>query len=71
MQDMTPTQRLADNLLDGGLAAFVTDARAKGDSWRRISLALRDRIGLDVTYQTLANWYGHTADAPRLSTTTA
>jgi hypothetical protein len=57
MPEMTATQRLADHMLGGKLAEYVTTRRAKGDSWRRISLDLRDDIGLDVTYETLRSWY--------------
>ena len=57
MPDMTPTQRLADHMLGGKLQDYVLSRRAKGDSWRRISLSLRDDTGLDVTHQTLCNWF--------------
>lgn len=53
----TPTQRLADSLLGGGLRAYVRDRRLAGKSWRQISLDLRDDIQVDVTYETLRNWY--------------
>ncbi len=55
---MTATQRLADHMLGGRLTEYVTERRQRGDSWRRISLALRDDTGIDVTHQTLSNWYG-------------
>ncbi len=55
---MTAMQRLADHILGGGLAHYVTERRQRGDSWRRISLDLRDDTGVDVTHQTLSNWYG-------------
>ncbi len=58
MPDMTPRQALADHILEGRLAQYVTDRRRRGDSWRRISLDLRDDTGVDVTHQTLSNWYG-------------
>jgi len=54
----TATQRLLDHMLGGQLEQYVLDRRAKGDSWRRISLEIRDQFGVDVTYQTLTNWYG-------------
>lgn len=57
MPEMTATQRLADHLLDGQLGEYVLSRRAKGDSWRRIALDLRDDIGIDVTHETLRSWY--------------
>jgi hypothetical protein len=63
MPEMTATQRLADHMLGGKLAEYVTTRRAKGDSWRRISLDLRDDIGVDVTHETLRGWYPDTAEA--------
>lgn len=57
MPEMTATQRLADHMLDGKLADYVLSRRAKGDSWRRIALDLRDDIGIDVTHETVRSWY--------------
>lgn len=57
----TPTQHLADVLLAeyGGLAAYVNDRRAKGASWRRIALDLRDLTDarIDITHETLRTWF--------------
>lgn len=50
-------------MLHGKLREYVTDRRAKGDSWRRISLDIRDEIGLDVTHETLRSWYPDDAQA--------
>lgn len=44
-------------MLGGKLQEFVLARRAKGDSWRRIALDLRDDIGLDVTHETVRGWY--------------
>jgi hypothetical protein len=57
MPEMTATQRLVDHMLGGNLREYVLSRRAKGDSWRRISNALRDDTGEDVTYETLRSWY--------------
>ena len=57
MPEMTATQRLADHMLGGQLAEYVTTRREKGDSWRRIALDLRDDIGVDVTHETVRAWY--------------
>lgn len=50
---------LADHLLPGGLADFVTSRRDAGKSWRRIALELRDATGtvVDVTHETLRSWF--------------
>lgn len=57
MPEMTATQRLADHLLGGNLHDYVMGRRAKGHSWRRIALDLRDDIGVDVTHETVRSWY--------------
>ena len=49
-------------MLRGKLEDYVTGRRAKGHSWRRISLNLRDDIGVDVTHETLRSWYPDGAD---------
>lgn len=57
-----PTRQLADMILaPDGLDAFVHQARAEGMSWRRLTLALRDRTDgrIDVTYETMRSWYPH------------
>lgn len=51
------TYRLADHLLDGQLEAYVGDRRQAGKSWRRISLDLRDEFEIEVTHETLRNWF--------------
>lgn len=60
---MTVTQRLADHLLKGKLEEYVAERRSQGYSWRRISLELRDDIGIDVTHETLRLWYGQPTEA--------
>lgn len=56
----TPTRRLADTMLVGGIDRFIADRRAgkKPASWRRIALDLRDATDgqIDVTPETLRNW---------------
>lgn len=56
---MTPTARLADHLLPGGLETFVRTRRAAGMSWRRITLEIRDVTdrAIDVTHQALYHWF--------------
>lgn len=55
----TPTRRLADLLLPGGLDAFVLTRRAEGRPWRLISRDLWEATDgdLDVTYETLRSWF--------------
>ena len=57
MDSTSPTRRLADTLLPNGLDAYVTEKRLDGMSWRRISLALRDEIQVDVSERTLQTWF--------------
>jgi len=60
---LTPTYRLADNLLGGNLHEFVTSRRAQGLAWRRIAHALWEATDgeVDVTYETLRSWFGEAA----------
>jgi hypothetical protein len=57
MQPTSPTRALADHLLDGKLDEFVLGQRAAGIAWRKIAIELLERTGVDVTEQTLRNWY--------------
>lgn len=74
MSNITTTRRLADELLrrderEGeGLDRFVLSRRAQNRSWRLISLDLRDVTGLDVTFETLRNWYAD-SEAPKAPAT--
>jgi intein-encoded DNA endonuclease-like protein len=55
----TATQLLADHLLDaaGPLDKFVAARRAEGLSWRHVARALEAETGIDVTPETLRQWY--------------
>lgn len=59
MRLTTPTARLADHLLPGGLEAFVKTRREAGLSWRRIALEMRDATDrvIDITHQALYSWF--------------
>lgn len=57
MGTQTPTRRLADHLIDGGLESYVRAKRAAKRSWRGIALDLREDIDLDITDETLRNWF--------------
>lgn len=56
---LTPTQRLADLLLPTTLSDFVRERREGGRSWRLIARDLHDQTSgqVDVTAETLRNWY--------------
>lgn len=59
---MASTLRQAlDRLLDGDLDGFVTERRAEGASWRRISVELFEKTGVDVTHESLRAWYREVA----------
>jgi len=59
--DLTPTQRLAE-ALGVDLADFIA-SRRPARSWRLIARDLRDATDgqVDVTPETLRNWYGQQA----------
>ena len=65
----TPTWRLADMLIDGGLDQFIASHRANKASWRSIALALRDLTDgqVDVTPETVRNW-ASTLSVPSVET---
>lgn len=58
--ETTPTQRLAEVLLDVPLERFVADRRAARRSWRLIARDLNEATQgqVDVTHETLRLWYG-------------
>jgi hypothetical protein len=51
------TYELADIRTDGHLAELVATARTAGASWRSIARRLYADHGVDVTEQTLRNWF--------------
>ena len=59
----SPTYRLADALVPGGIAAYVKTKRDAGRSWRLISRDLwQDTDGqLDITFETLRSWFTEAA----------
>lgn len=62
----TIKRQLLDQLVDGGLDAYMMTARAAGDSWQRIAMNLSQQTGVYVTYESLRSWY-LTSDADRAS----
>lgn len=54
----TATQRLADLLLGQPVMEWVDERRAKGLSWRKVAIELRDRTEgeIDVAPATLIAW---------------
>lgn len=61
----TNTRRLLDLLLDGGLAAFVAERRARGEPWRTIARDVYQHTQVDITGETLRTWFAE--DARRAS----
>lgn len=61
----TPTRRLADRLIKGGVDAFIAAQRAENKSWRLIARALFDTTKgeIDVTPETVRKWCTVTEDA--------
>ncbi len=60
----THAQQLADMLLDpDDLEHFVRDRRAKRRPWRLIARDLYERTNLDLTHETLRNWYPDEVEA--------
>ena len=55
--ESTAKRRLADTLIPDGLSAYVSRHREAGESWRTISLAIRDEINLDIHPHTLRLWF--------------
>jgi len=56
--DETSTRRLLNLLLEGHLASFVRERRDQGHSWRMIERDLYERTKVDVTAETLRQWFG-------------
>lgn len=55
----TPSRRLADHLIPGGLDAFVQDRRNEGMSNRTLTVAIYSATGgqVDISETTLRTWY--------------
>lgn len=64
MPDPSPTQRLADLLLDEPVTGWAGALRADGWSWGRISNELYARHNLNVTAETLRSWVLSASSAP-------
>lgn len=56
----TPTQRLASVLLGSDVRGFIAEKRGAGRPWRFIARDLYEATDgqIDVTYETLRQWYG-------------
>jgi hypothetical protein len=57
MVRLTPTRRLLDHLLPGGLDAFVLSRRENHRSWRLIARDIYELTSVDITYEALRSWY--------------
>lgn len=55
--------QLVESRLDGTLVEYVAERRAT-TSWRAMAADLTERTGVQVSYQTLMNWF-----ADRIQTT--
>lgn len=55
---MTPTRRLLDLNMNGGLDSFITEHRLNGRSWTAIARDLSALTGLEIADETLRRWYG-------------
>lgn len=49
---------MADRLSDGRLAEIIAERRAAGDSFDQIAKHIYADHGVDVSGQTVANWWG-------------
>lgn len=59
----TPTQRLATVLLGRDVRDFIAERRATNRAWRFIARDLYEATDgqVDVTYETLRQWFGEAA----------
>jgi len=57
MPPVTPHYRMADKLAGGQLDAILAAYRAEDLSLRQITLRLYAEHGIEVTHQTIANWF--------------
>lgn len=55
--------RMADRLAEGELVAILRKMKAEGDSFGTIAKRLYADHGIDVTAQTVANWWAAIEDA--------
>ena len=53
----TRARRLVDQLMGGGLDAYVARQRDAGTSWDQLSRAIEQMTGEVVTDNTLRRWY--------------
>lgn len=58
MAQDSPNWRMANRLAGGELDEIVSDRRANGQKWERISRDLLLEYGVEVSAVTLAVWYG-------------
>lgn len=63
MARQTPTARLLDHLLPGGLEEFVTTRRADNVSWRRIAREVLDLTDVDISFESLRSWFAEDGGA--------
>jgi hypothetical protein len=55
---LSPLRQALDVIMGPGeLDALVRLGRLRGRSWRLVALDVRDRTGVDVSHETIRNWY--------------
>lgn len=54
---VSATKRLIDARLDGQLEGLVAGLRTGGMGWRRVAEQVTAQSGVDVSYETLRNWF--------------
>lgn len=63
MSDLSDRQQLVQARFDakgvGPVSTWIDAQRAEGKSWAEVSFALRDLVGLAVSYETLRRWSQH------------
>lgn len=63
----TDTSKLVDRIIPGGLAAYLTDARAAGETFADIAYRLRSEHDVVVTQETVRRWCGMYVEASEAS----
>lgn len=59
-------RRLVDRTIDGGLDAFLLDARARGESYQTTQARLLAEHDIDVSAETVRNWTTKAEKAARV-----
>jgi hypothetical protein len=60
----TVQRQLVDTKLGGNLDGLVAGLRLGGWGWRKIAVEVTKRSGVDVSHETLRNWFPAEPSAP-------